>query len=119
MRALVVFHDNIDGAHPLSRFMKPGFWHCFACVENDGIWLRIDGEKGVPKVAYVTQSDGFDLAEFYREQGCTVIETKQRQEPVPSPFILRNCVGMVKAMLCIRSCAVTPWQLYRHLRNET
>lgn len=100
--------------------MRKGFWHCFVCLERNGLWLKVDGERGVPVVEYLTQSDGFDLAAYFREQGCVVIETEQRQEAVFTPLILRNCVGMVKAILCIRSFAVTPRGLYRHLmRNQT
>lgn len=119
VRALVVFHDSFERAHWMSRFMKPGFWHCFVCMERDGLWIKVDGESGLPVVQYLTQSEGFDLAGFYRDQGFTVVETEQRGSAVISPLALRNCVGMVKALLCIRSFAVTPWGLYRHLtRNE-
>lgn len=115
MKALIVFHDDTETRHPLSRFMRKGFWHCFACVESDGVWLQLDGRAGVPVVRYLTVADGFDLAQFYRDKGCTVVETEQGKAPSLWPFALRNCVGLVKAFLCIRSAAVTPWQLYRHL----
>lgn len=123
MRALVVFHDNIlpksGRTHPLSRFLRKGFWHCFVCLESNGLWIRLDGECGVPVVQYLTPSDEFDLAGYYRDQGCVVVETRQRDTVPLAPLALRNCVGLVKAVLCVRSWAVTPWQLYRYLkRNE-
>jgi hypothetical protein len=113
MKALVVFMDS-DG-HPLARFLKPGFRHCFACIldENDN-WIMVNGRQGVPDFHYLTGGD-FDLPAFYREQGYTVIETEQRPTPIFTPLALRNCVGMIKGALCIRSWAVTPYGLYRHL----
>lgn len=120
MRALVVFHDGGGRRHPLGFLMKKGFSHCFVCMESNGLWMKVDGQQGVPVVGYLTQSEGFDLAGFYRDRGYTVVETEQRRDAVLSPFALRNCVGLVKAMLCIRSFAVTPRQLYRHMmRNQT
>lgn len=116
MRALVVFHDGVR--HPLGMLMKTGFSHCFVCIEENGLWIQVDGRDGVPLVHYLAQSDGFDLASFYRDKGFTVVETEQGSSAVLSPLVLRNCVGLVKAVLCIRSFAVTPWQLYRHLRRK-
>lgn len=113
MKALVVFREG-GADHPLARFLKPGFGHCFVCVLRDGYWMRIDGRRGVPEFEVLTLGD-FDLAAFYRENGNTVVETEQRTEPLWSPLALRNCVGLVKSVLCLRSWAVTPFQLYRFL----
>lgn len=115
MKALVIFCD--DDSHPLSFMLRKGFRHCFVCLEDNGLWFLLDGGPGVPRIKYLTTSD-FDLIKFYRDQGMTVIETSQRDKPVLSPFILRNCTGMVKAVLCIRSLSVTPYQLYQFLRSK-
>lgn len=112
MRALVVFNDGADG-HPLGWMLKRGFRHCFVVLDSSGLWLRVDGERGIPVVAYVTTSD-FDLAGFYREQGYTVVETEQRSRPVTWPLVLRNCVGLVAAVLCV-PFAATPYRLYCRL----
>lgn len=114
----MVFHDEGENAHILSPLLKRGFWHCFAVVERNGLWLMVDGRDGRPDVKYVCNSDdGFDLAGFYRDRGMTVIETVQRDDPAPWPLCLRNCVGLVKSLLCLRSWAVTPYQLYRHIER--
>lgn len=112
MRALVVFGDS--HGHPLGWMLKPGFRHVFCAVAARGCWLLIDGRAGVPDIHYLT-TDDFDLATFYRAKGYAVVETVQRDEPLRVPLVTVNCVGLVKAALCIRSWAVTPWQLYRHL----
>lgn len=113
MRALVVFNDGQEG-HPLGWLLKRGFRHCFVVLDSAGLWLKVDGERGVPTVSYVTTSD-FDLAQFYRDHGSTVVETEQRQHPVVWPLVLRNCVGLVAAVLCLSRPVATPFGLYRHL----
>ena len=79
--------------------------------------MRLDFAVGVPIVEYLTIND-FDLAEAYREQGLTVIATMQRQEPITAPLVLRDCVGLVKQVLCIRGPAFTPFGLYKQLVKE-
>lgn len=117
VKALVVFHDEGSERHPISRFLKAGFRHCFAVLQAGDYWVALDGEAGVPSIRVVTGAD-FDLAKLYRDAGLTVVETDQRQRPLRAPFVIYNCVGLVKAALCIRSTAITPFSLYRHLLKE-
>jgi hypothetical protein len=117
VKAIVVFHDEGSAAHPISRFLKVGFRHVFAAVQVGNYWVSLDGEAGVPVVKVLAAAD-YDLATLYRSHGMTVVETEQRKQPLRAPFISYNCVGLVKALLCIRSLAITPHQLYRHLLKE-
>ena len=115
MNALVVFTDA-DG-HPLCRFLHPGFRHCFVCLLSNRLWLLVDGVNGIPVVRYLTTED-FDLAGFWRDQGFVVVETYQRSMPVTAPLTWRNCVGLVKSVLSIRSWSLTPYSLYKHLTRS-
>lgn len=115
MRALVIFCD--DNTHKLAWLLKPGFRHCFVCIESNGLWLQIDGGPGIPNIKYLSESD-FDLATFYRDKGFTIVETFQRNKSVTFPLILRNCVGLTKGILCISGWALTPYELYRQLEKE-
>jgi len=124
MKAIVVFHGGgekgVDGVptHPLNRLLRDGFKHCFVCVLDGENWMKVDGLAGIPSVGFVTTSD-FDLAGFYREQGLTVVETEQRQKALTTPFIVNNCVGLVKAVLCLSAPFVwSPWRLYRNLTRK-
>lgn len=110
----MVFCD--DNNHPLSWLLKRGFRHCFVCLDNNGLWLMVDGGPGIPNIKYLTEND-FDLAQYYRESGYTVIETVQRKKAVTSPLVLRTCVGFIKAVLCITGWAFTPYQLYKQLEK--
>lgn len=112
MRALVVFSGDSD--HPLAWLLRPGFRHVFCAVQSAGLWIEIDGRRGVPTVKYMS-TDDFDLAGHYRGQGFTVVETGQADRPGRAPLSVRSCVGLVKTVLCIRSAALTPWGLYRFL----
>lgn len=107
-----MFHGN--GAHPLSWVLKPGFRHVFAAIRSDNCWIVIDSAEGLPFFC-ATQVD--DLAGFYRDQGFTVIGI-ERREAIRSLAVPSNCVGLVKASVGIRSWAVTPWQLYKHLTRR-
>lgn len=115
MKILVVFHAH--GCHVLSRFLKPGFSHVFVAVRDGDYWVSLDMRAGVPAVEVAAPGD-FDLATFYRAEGFTVIETWQREDPPRGPFAIANCVGHAKAILCIRSFAITPYSLYKHLRRH-
>lgn len=110
--ALVVFHG--EGTHPLSPLLKPGFRHCFCAVRHGHYWTVLDGADGLPAV-YVSGVD--DLAAWYRDMGWTVVEV-ERREPVRTLLVAASCVGLVKAVVGIRSRALTPWGLYRHLTRR-
>lgn len=115
MNAVVVFHDH--GAHILDRFLKPGFRHCFVAIDDGHCWISIDGRDGVPVIEAVAPT-GYDLAEFYREQGYTVAETERGNTAAWLPFTNANCVGAIKVVLGLRAPSVlTPWQLYRRLTS--
>jgi hypothetical protein len=121
VKALVVFHNGIseDGRqHWAVWLLRPGFKHVFCAVQSGDYWITIDALQGVPAVEVVAPAD-YDLAAFYRGQpGFTVVETEQREKPLLSPFAVTNCVGLVKATLCVRSLAVTPRQLFKHLEKR-
>ena len=116
MDAIICFHDHGTGF--LSRFLKPGFRHCFVAVRNGNYWIVIDG-RYVPPAEVVAPAD-FDLAGFCRDKGFRVIETEQRATARRAPFVTANCVGCAKALLRLRApFALTPYGLYKHLRRET
>lgn len=114
MKALVIFCDGGEPAHPLAFLLKAGFRHCCVALLSGDYWLLLDGERGVPVFRVLAAGD-FDLAGHYRDCGLAVVEIEQASRPLRAPLVLANCVGFVKAVLCIRSLAVTPFGLYRHL----
>ncbi len=118
MRAVVVFSQPDDDLRWFSRFLKRGFGHVCVVVLAGDYWISIDGGLGIPVIKVETDGD-FDLAAHYRTSGCTVLEVEQRGVPIRAPYFAANCVGLVKAVLCVRSFwTLTPWALYQYLRRK-
>lgn len=113
--ALVMFNDSGTGGHPLAPLLKPGFRHTFCAVRDGHYWSIIDYAKGRPEV-YVSDID--DLAGHYSGRGHTVIAVDKRPGCV-MPVEVVSCVGLVKTVIGIRSFAITPWGLYRHLMRTS
>lgn len=114
MRALVVFVD--ESRHPLRRLLKPGFHHVFTALRQDEYWITVDAARGLPDIRVVANAD-YDLAGMYRHMEYIVLEAMRGDQAIRVPFVRTSCVGLTKAVLGIRSMAVTPWQLYKHLRG--
>jgi len=111
LKAIVVFTDE---GMVLRKLLKPGFRHVFVCIVNNGSWIYIDYVARFPVFLWMGPED-VDLAEIYRDMGYTVVETETRSKPVRFPFMVRDCVSMVKSVLSISSFALTPYGLYRRL----
>lgn len=117
MRALVVFGDPEDARY--QWLLKPGFRHVFCCLDDGQYWIMVDGRDQRP-VFQAVQGHDYDLAGWFRKEGHIVIEMEYDRGQIRSPLIVSNCVGIVKAALCLHAPFVwTPLQLYRHLRRMT
>lgn len=117
MKALVVFEKT--NAHPLAGLLDRRQRHvwCAVCDEERDVWISYDWRQGIPRLRAEAPS-GFALAEHYRDQGYDVAEIRVSDTPVAGPFVLNNCVGHTKVILGIKSWALTPRQLYKHLTRE-
>ena len=82
-------------------------------IESGSYWIRIDGKAGIPEIEVVANSD-YDLVSFYRSEGYRVVETVRRHRSMPH-FVFASCVGTIKAVLGLRSWALTPFGLYKRL----
>lgn len=115
-KAVVVFlgSELVEGASWWSRLLKPGFIHCFVLLQ-DMHWVKIEGRHGAVRVTQLGEHQSGNVVSHYRAQGAIVVETIVYAKSVRAPFVARTCVGLVKAMLGIKSFSLTPWQLYKHL----
>ncbi len=117
MRALAVFHGAGQGlAVRLFCGHRPGFRHCFAVLETEAGWLRIDAQAHRTVVELVAPQ-GYDLGRFYRRAGLTVVETLVHRPPrrdlAPCWY---SCVETAKRLLGVQRWWIwTPWQLYHFL----
>jgi hypothetical protein len=119
MSALVMFGGESD--HPLGFLLKRGFKHCFCAYqtfsfESGHHWVVLDPAKGLPLI-HVTAVTREALVEHYEGYGYHVIPMRSPQA-IKSPFAISSCVGFVKAVMGIRSMALTPWQLYKHMKRR-
>ena len=114
MNAVVVFlgEELVDNPAWYTRWLKPGFIHCLVLVESKGQWIKIEGQNGMVCIALAGSFN--NVAKHYSNQGATVVVTNVDVN-LMFPLVERTCVGLTKAVLGIRSWALTPWQLYQHL----
>lgn len=95
--------------------LKPGFCHCF-CIMDDGEYRIVyDARDGKPYTkAHLNTLD--EMAEFYRGEGFTVVETEMGDKPLTAPLAIANCTGLVKAMCAIKAPFVwSPYQLFKFI----
>lgn len=121
--AVIVFHGN--GTGWFSRFLKPGFRHCFAVVAEDGLWILFDPRRDRIDIRVLAAANT-DIAQFYREQGyrvaeidrpdaCALANAPTRGWPRwPVPVMPATCVAAVKRVAGINApLAQTPYGLWR------
>ena len=117
MNGIIVFQDA--NAHPLAWLLKPGFRHVWcAILDPERGWTSYDWRMGLP-IIRMEAAPAYDLAQHYRQQGYTVLDIEVGTIPTYTPLTLNNCVGHTKLVMGVKSWAVTPHQLYKHLTKET
>ena len=115
--AWVVFSGRAD--HGWQRWLRPGFRHCFAAIEDASGWLVLDPLSGRLLLARLDVPTGFDLPGFYRRAGMLPLgpfplaESDLGRAAWWSPL---TCVSVCRAVLGPHApFALTPRGLYRGL----
>lgn len=123
MKAYIVFTPDADLWW--LRFLKRGYRHCFALLNNGKQWISIDPLSPHMDITVHDVPYDYDLPAWLDKQGHKVLAAPyQRHSRKPAPWALFSCVEVVKRVLGIRSVRViTPYQLYRfvekyHARNR-
>ena len=113
-RAVVIFEDNND--HPLGTLLKRGYRHVWVAVVDDAgrYWVGHNLRLSAYDTDVLAAAD-YDLAAYYRDLGYEVMEVEVPVQRMPGWIVAASCVGLVKQVLGLRSFALTPWQLRRHL----
>jgi hypothetical protein len=117
-RAWVVFTD--ESRIWWLRWLRPGFRHCFALLNDGEHWLALEPLASCLEVTVLPPPADFNLPEWLRGQGHRVVEAALRRNVwQTAPLAIFNCVEVVKRLLGIRAMHVlTPFQLYRHLLRK-
>lgn len=115
MAALVVFGGG--AALPWQRLLKPGFRHCFVCLNDGRRWIVVEPLSCFTEVAVLDVPADFDLGRWFAGHGLTAVPAPVRRVRRPVGWGPFTCVEAVKRVLGLRAPWVfTPWQLYRRLR---
>jgi len=114
---LVVFSGETDIRW--LRILKSGYRHCFACLFENGQWIIYDPLAHMTDLSVRNGLDSVDLEYWFRRQGYRTIRTFRRTtEQKKLPPAIFTCVEAVKRLCGIQDITIlTPWQLYRHLKN--
>lgn len=113
----VVFTD--ETVLTFTRFLKPGFRHCYVMFRDGNEWVSIDPTANYLSVGVIRLlPEGFDLPNWVRSHDQIVVRAypERPRDNIPFPFGPYSCVEVVKRFLGIDSpLTVTPYQLYRKL----
>jgi len=116
MDALIIF--SADNEHPLGFMLDKQHRHVWCAIKGDRYWHIYNWHQGIP-VIDVVDADYF-LADYYRQQGCEVIEIERGDEPCHGPWMCNNCVGHTMVVCGIRTHFIfTPHQLWKHITGNT
>ena len=116
---LVVFVGQTECR--LLRRLKKGFRHCFAALRSGDRWIICDSLKNQIEFSLFDLPYDFDLGEFYRDRGFTVIAGNGAAGAIANSILPEplTCVTIVKRIIGIRSFwTLTPWQLFRLLTSK-
>lgn len=117
MKALVIFSSA--NSHWLSRWLHSDTKHVSCAIYDDRtrIWIEHDVTAEGHVMQVVCDGD-YDIISYYESEGREVYAIDfEPQRQINLPFLLNNCVGMVKALLGMDSFALTPRQLRSHIRR--
>tara|TARA_R110002096_G_scaffold58166_4_gene146826 strand:- start:43 stop:654 length:612 start_codon:yes stop_codon:yes gene_type:complete len=118
MEALIIFSS--DNEHPLSWLLTKKRRHVWCAVRDTerGSWVSYNWHQGIPIIQTEAASD-FDLEMHYLAQGYEVISTTVGDTLPFGPLQWNNCVGHVKTICAIRTWALVPNGLYKHLTRKS
>lgn len=119
-RAWIIFAGRAD--HAWQRWLRPGFRHCFAAIEDAQGWMVLEALTGRLLLARLAVPSGFDAPAFYRRAGMVPVGPFPLDETTLGPargLLPLNCVSVCRAVLGPHApFAWTPYGLYRALSSR-
>jgi len=115
-RTWVLFFSDGDRGHWWSRFFRPGFRHIRAMAWFDDAqrWVYFDPTGKGLHLEILTDEAAGPRWEHLVITSTAILRARSEFGRAWFPAVF-CCVGAVKALLGIRSCALGPYGLYRHL----
>ncbi len=111
--AWVVFSDQT----PVwwARLLKQGFRHCFLIQRDHRGWRILDPYTQPPKSMVLPFPASFDLPQWLRGQGLTVLAAEALPLEQTQPMRWGSLRVLARALGLTAYPIFTPWQLYRRL----
>lgn len=107
-----------DSNRPESKWMRPGFRHCYAMRNDYGaVWTRFNPCRSHIDISQELVSD-YPTIQDYVTDAETYLAYNGKPCDVAHSLSVVSCVGAVKYLLGIQAPFVlTPYQLYKHLQR--
>ena len=109
-------HRDIMGPGLIARFLPKGWKHvCMASFYSErGLWVCYDPARPCSYVLLLTGEEFEPVLARMMQKATSILEISSQTERRFSPT-WASCTGQAKAMLGIRSWAMTPYQLHQAL----
>jgi|GEM_PF-1803930 len=116
--ALVVFGEC--GALWWLKGLRPGFRHCFVCLEKGEDWIVVNPLCHYTEVKTIGTADPQTLKSFFTDHGMdSIFAPIIAPTRITAPFSPFTCVEAVKRILGIHDrWVLTPWQLFQRLSHS-
>ena len=103
----------------IKRFMKKDFSHMYVLTRDEHSWIYVDPcneALGITILPYERNKNvPFYLKKEYGDRLIKVqFKIKDRNRPNLNPFLMINCVNIVKYMMGISVFVFTPYGLYKY-----
>lgn len=115
-RLWLVFFGEAKGMAWWAYLCRPGFRHVRAAAwyDREQRWVFFDpARRGTGIALYTAEEFGPRFTELL-ENSTAVLRVASRFDRTITPPVW-HCVGSIKALLGVRSCALSPFGLFRHL----
>jgi hypothetical protein len=108
---LVVFEERTPQGW--TRWLRPGFRHCYAIVDLGAGLLLVDPLKGRLHLELLPDLGLLEFGRWLACRGRRVLAGHRWRNPPAAPLGPATCVEIVKRLLGVRApWIVTPWQLF-------
>lgn len=118
-RLWLVFFSDGEGTAWWSRLLRPGFRHVEAAAwfaeQERWVWINPTW-RGTAVTLYREREFDARLGHLVT-QAAAVLRARSRFARGTTPAAW-HCVGAIKALLGLKSCALTPYGLFRHLLDD-
>lgn len=115
-RSWLIFFRNPDRSPWWARFLRPGFRHVSAAAfyAREGVWVEFDPTRRGTAIRLYSQEEFGGRLEHLISTSAAVLRVRSELDRRAVPMGC-FCVGQIKALLGIRSRALLPATLCRHL----